>query len=399
VATATDGRRGPVVIDYPSNFDDGDCGDLQSAPVGYEESSPDANSLEQAKKLISSAKHPMVIVGADVATTKATAELLEFVEAIGGAVQVNMDARGVFPESHPRFAGVMTGNYVPNTVEGELQELCDLAILVGADSLMTHAPWAFKMPAIELVSRPEYRTTVPNPEVRVNGSLKESLNALSSAGGDGVSIEEIDLAKQNVLKYFERPAGAKFSIQDIVASCRESLPGDGVVISETGAFVRMLEHLWEFDKFGHFLGTSGGRTMGLMIPASLGAKMANPDVPMIGIGGDGSTLMRLGDFEVFARMNVAMPLVIVNDRALGTMKSRQVSRGLPKFGLDLTPVDFAAIGRASGLNGVIVNTPKEFETALAQAMAADRATVIDARIDQQPYWDNFALSIGAIPVY
>jgi acetolactate synthase-1/2/3 large subunit len=399
VATATDGRRGPVVIDYPSNFDDGDCGDLQSAPAGYEESSPDANSLEQAKKLISSAKHPMVIVGADVATTKATAELLEFVEAIGGAVQVNMDARGVFPESHPRFAGVMTGNYVPNTVEGELQELCDLAILVGADSLMTHAPWAFKMPAIELVSRPEYRTTVPNPEVRVNGSLKESLNALSSVGGDGVSIEEIDLAKQNVLKYFERPAGAKFSIQDIVASCRESLPGDGVVISETGAFVRMLEHLWEFDKFGHFLGTSGGRTMGLMIPASLGAKMANPDVPMIGIGGDGSTLMRLGDFEVFARMNVAMPLVIVNDRALGTMKSRQVSRGLPKFGLDLTPVDFAAIGRASGLNGVIVNTPKEFETALAQAMTADRATVIDARIDQQPYWDNFALSIGAIPEY
>ena len=399
VATATDGRRGPVVIDYPSNFDDSDCGDLQSAPVGYEESSPDANSLEQAKKLISSAKHPMVIVGADVATTRATAELLEFVEAIGGAVQVNMDARGVFPESHPRFAGVMTGNYVPNTVEGELQELCDLAILVGADSLMTHAPWAFKMPAIELVSRPEYRTTVPNPEVRVNGSLKESLKALSSAGGDGVSIEEIDLAKQNVLKYFERPAGAKFSIQDIVASCRESLPGDGVVISETGAFVRMLEHLWEFDKFGHFLGTSGGRTMGLMIPASLGAKMANPDVPMIGIGGDGSTLMRLGDFEVFARMNVAMPLVIVNDRALGTMKSRQVSRGLPKFGLDLTPVDFAAIGRASGLNGVIVNTPEEFETALAQAMAADRATVIDARIDQQPYWDNFALSIGAIPEY
>jgi len=397
VATAIDGRRGPVVIDYPSNFDDGDVGELPNAPALYEESSPDASSLEQAKKLISSAKHPMVIAGSDVATTGATAELMEFVEAIGGAVQVNMDARGVFPESHPRFAGVMTGNYVPHTVEGELQELCDLAILVGADSLMTHAPWDFKMPAIELVSRPEYRTTVPDPEVRVNGSLKESLKALSSAGGAGVSIEAIDLAKQNVLKYFERPAEAKFAIQDIVATCRETLPGDGVVISETGAFIRMLEHLWEFDTFGNFLGTSGGRTMGLMIPAALGAKMANPDVPMIGIGADGSTLMRLGEFEVFARMNVAMPLVIVNDRALGTMKSRQVSRGLPKFGLDLTPVDFAAVGRAAGINGVIANTPEEFEAALAEAMTADKATVIDARIDQQPYWDSFALSIGAIP--
>ena len=397
IATATDGRRGPVVLDYPSNFDDGDCGDILDPPDEYVETAPDTAVLENAMKLISSAKHPMVIAGADVATTNATSELLEFVEAIGGVVQVNMDARGVFPESHPRFAGVMTGNYVPNTVEGELQELCDLAILVGADSLMTHAPWGFDMPAVELVSRAEYNTTVPNPEVRVNGSLKESLRALSKTDSSGVSIEEIDLAKQNVFKYFERPRSAKFAIQDIVASCRDTLPSEGVVISETGAFIRMLEHLWEFDRFGSFLGTSGGRTMGLMIPAALGAKMANPDVPMIGIGADGSTLMRLGEFEVFARMNVAMPLVIVNDRALGTMKSRQVSRGLSSFGLDLAPVDFAAVGRAAGLNGVIAKSPEEFETALATAMTSEKATVIDARIDQQPYWDSFALSIGDIP--
>ena len=30
-------------------------------------------------------------------------------------------------------------------------------------------------------------------------------------------------------------------------------------------------------------------------------------------------------------------------------------------------------------------------------MTAAVATIIDARIDQQPYWDGFALSIGAIP--
>ena len=262
---------------------------------------------------------------------------------------------------------------------------------------MTHVPWGFNMPAIELVSRPEYRTTVLEPEVRVDGSLSESLKALDGSECKGVSIEEIDSAKQNVLKYFERPSEATFAIQDIVATCRAVLPKDGVVVSETGAFVRMLEHLWEFDRFGDFLGTSGGRTMGLMIPAALGAKMAAPDVPMIGIGADGSTLMRLGELEVFARMNVAMPLVIVNDQALGTMKSRQVSRGMPEFGLDLSPVDFASVARASGINGVVASTPEEFRLALADAMFANVATLIDARIDQQPYWDNFALSIGAIP--
>ncbi|GIT59443.1 MAG: hypothetical protein Ct9H300mP19_13910 [Dehalococcoidia bacterium] len=44
-----------------------------------------------------------------------------------------------------------------------------------------------------------------------------------------------------------------------------------------------------------------------------------------------------------------------------------------------------------------MSTPEEFRLALADAMSANVATLIDARIDQQPYWDNFALSIGAIP--
>lgn len=397
VALATDGRRGPVVLDYPSDFDDGDSGELRDLPAKYSEKSPDQAALEQARSLLSKGSRPLVIAGADVATTGAQQELLDFVEATGAAVLVNMDARGVFPETHPRWAGVMIGGYIPNTVEGEVGDISDVVVLVGADSMMTHSPWGYEMPAIELCSRPEYRTTVQNPEVRVDGSLRESLKALSGERRNGVPVEDIDAAKQNTLKYFERPSAAKFAIQDIVASCSEALPSEGVLLSETGAFVRMLEHLWPFDRYGSFLGTSGGRTMGLMIPAALGAKMAAPDVPMIGIGADGSTLMRLGELEAFARMNVAMPLVIVNDRALGTMKSRQASRGLPEFGLDLTPVDFAAVARASGIDGVIVETPDEFDSALATAMNADVATVIDARIDQQPYWDSFALSIGAIP--
>lgn len=397
ISLATDGRRGPVVLDYPSDFNNGDAGELADLPARYTEQSPEPSALEQAKALLAKHERLLVIAGADIATTGAQRELLEFVEATGAAVMVNMDARGVFPETHPRWAGVLTGSYIPNTVEGEIGDICDVVVLAGADSMMTHSPWGYEMPAIELMSRPEYRTTVQDPEVRVDGSLRESLGALSGDRRSGVPVEEIDAAKQNVLKYFERPAGAKFAIQDIVASCKNALPDEGVVISETGAFIRMLEHLWPIDRFGGYLGTSGGRTMGLTIPAALGAKMAAPDVPMIGIGADGSTLMRLGEFEVFARMNVAMPLVIVNDRALGTMKSRQASRGLPEFGLNLTPVDFAAVARASGINGVIVESPEEFDSALAVAMNADVATVIDARIDQQPYWDNFALSIGAIP--
>ena len=136
--------------------------------------------------------------------------------------------------------------------------------------------------------------------------------------------------------------------------------------------------------------------MGLTIPAIAGAKLAKPEVPMMGIGADGSTLMRLGELEVFARMKIAVPLVIVNDQALGTMKSRQKSRGMPDFALDLEPVDFASIAKACGLRGVTVDTPEQLDEELKSAMAADRTTLIDARVDPEPYQDSFAPTIGIL---
>lgn len=82
----------------------------------------------------------------------------------------------------------------------------------------------------------------------------------------------------------------------------------------------MLEHLWPVNGFGTFLGTSGGRTMGLMVPAALGSRLADRETPMVGIGGDGSLLMRLGELEVFARTKASVPLVILNDGALAQVR-------------------------------------------------------------------------------
>jgi len=136
--------------------------------------------------------------------------------------------------------------------------------------------------------------------------------------------------------------------------------------------------------------------MGLTLPAILGAKLARPETPMVGIGANGSALMRLGELEVFARTGVSAPLVILNDHALGTMKSRQQFRGMTDYGLDLHPVDLAGIARASGLNGVVVETPEEYDNELKKALESNRTTLIDARVDPLAYQESFAATLGIL---
>ena len=106
--------------------------------------------------------------------------------------------------------------------------------------------------------------------------------------------------------------------------------------------------------------------------------------------------MRLGELETFARTGIAVPLIIINDQALGTMKSRQKSRGMPEYGLNFHAIDFAGIATACGLRGVTVSTPEQFESELKLAMEADRTTLIDARVDSQAYQDSFGPTIGVL---
>ena len=206
-----------------------------------------------------------------------------------------MDARGVFPESHPRWAGVLTGNYAPNIIETEIMSQADAVLLIGADGMMTHVPWNVDLPTCELSLRPEYETLSPDPKVRVDGDLKETLKHLSSHNQLGFSEDQIQGIRRKVLQILRGPRTLN-SRQDIVEITRAVLPAEGVLFSETGAYIAMLEHLWQVEAPNTYWGTTGGRTM-VAVPAILGAKLAKPDMLAVGIGGDGSLLMRLGELE------------------------------------------------------------------------------------------------------
>ena len=402
---AADGRPGPVMVDLPAQLAAESCGAASDGPIGSgapgilspSQEQPKTEALAAAGRFLDSISRPVIIAGADVYRDGAVAELKRIADSLKAAVLVTFEARGVLPENDPRFAGVYTGLPSPNILGNRVLSEADGVLLIGVDSIMTETLWNKTLPTCELVSRAGYSTLTDKPKARVDGNIKSALNALPAPDKtEGFSTALIAELRQEAGRRFVRPPAAKLAAQDIIETARALLPEDGVLVSETGIFVLMLEQLWPVPAPNTFFGTTAGRTMGLMLPAILGAKMAQPDIPMVGIGANGSSLMRLGELEVFSRAGIAVPLIIVNDGCLGTIKSRQKTRQLPPYSLDLHPVDFAGVARSCGLNGVIVQTAEEFRTELARAFEADKTTVIDARVDTQAYQDSFGPTIGDV---
>lgn len=396
---ATSGLPGAVLLELPGDIGrhpvEGPAKPRPGAGAATARRAPE-QALAAARSLVGSFSRPLVILGADVGRAGVASEAAALARGMHAAVLLTMEARGLFPEDDPSFAGVYTGLAGPRLPGSMALAGADGVILIGVDALMTEAPWTAAVRTLEVVARSGESTLSPSPTLRLEGDLASSISALAGLTcAPGYPADGILAARRSGVSLCARPPKAKLAVQDIISTTRELLPDEGVLFSETGVFVLMLEHLWRAPRPDTFFGTSAGRTMGLMVPAALGAKLARPDLPMVGIGGDASLLLRLGELEAFSRTGAAVPLVIVNDRALGTIQARQKHRGLARWGLELSDVRFADIARACGIDGVTVETPEEFRTALRSALVAPRATLIDARVDPDAYQDSFVETSGA----
>jgi len=111
----------------------------------------------------------------------------------------------------------------------------------------------------------------------------------------------------------------------------------------------------------------------------VGAKLARPDVPVVGLMGDGSFGMSAGDLETIARLALPVTLLQFNNATFGWIKTLQhLYQGQHYFSVDFsTDTDYVAIARGFGLRGIRVEDPGELEPALKETLASDQPTFID----------------------
>jgi pyruvate dehydrogenase (quinone) len=118
-------------------------------------------------------------------------------------------------------------------------------------------------------------------------------------------------------------------------------------------------------------------TMATALPHAIGAQLAYPGRQVISMSGDGGLGMLMGELLTVVLHELPVKIVVFNNSSLDMVKGETLVDGLPDYGTDHTPVNYAAIAQATGIHSVRIEQPAEVRSPLAEAFAHPGPALVD----------------------
>ncbi|MGO2542291.1 MAG: thiamine pyrophosphate-dependent enzyme [Specibacter sp.] len=168
------------------------------------------------------------------------------------------------------------------------------------------------------------------------------------------------------------------------------LPENAIVTADSGSSANWYARQLKFH--GTMRGSLSGNlaTMGPGVPYGIGAKFGCPERPVIVFAGDGAMQMNgLAElitikhyWQEWADPRLVIAVLHNNDLNQVTWEMRAME-GAPAFteSQTLPDVPYAAFAELLGLQGIAVENPDDVGPAWDRALASDRPTVLDVRVD------------------
>jgi acetolactate synthase-1/2/3 large subunit len=149
------------------------------------------------------------------------------------------------------------------------------------------------------------------------------------------------------------------------------LAGDSSQVTYLGSV-----HFFDVPAPRRFCYTPGYATLGYGLPAAIGASLARPDRPAAVLLGDGAFLFSVQELATVVDLRLPLPIVVADNGGYREIRDQQAARSIPPVGVDLPVPDLAALATAFGAHGVHTTDPGALTALVADALSADRPTLI-----------------------
>ena len=388
---ATAGRPGPVVLALPEDMLVDESSAPDALPFTPTRVHPAPADLERVRELLAGANQPLVLVGGAPWSSEAHAALTAW--CVAGALPVASGWRcqdyvdntatvyvghlGVGPDPRlaqrvrdadvllvigDRLSEITTSGYTLLQVPNPSQTL----VHVSADPDELGHVYA---PALAIVASPDTFALAL-------AGLQPLEPARFQPGTQAARVEYLDNLRH-------APAPGALDLGEVMATLRDSLPADAILASGAGNFTVWAHRFYEFRRYRTQLAPTSG-AMGYGVPAAVAAKIAFPERTVVAMAGDGDFLMTGQELATAVQHDAAVVILVVNNGMFGTIRMHQ-ERHYPGrvSGTDLVNPDFAALARAFGAHGAIVERTEDFAAALEEALGCGRPALLELCVDPE----------------
>lgn len=399
--SATSGTPGPTHIEV-----EGHLGELEQREADLEvlaesrfacvppfRPAPDPADVRAALHLLEAAERPVIVAGGGARASGAGPQVVDLAERLAIPVATSLNAKELIRGNHPLNVGV-PGTYCRHSANRVVRE-ADLVFFIGSHTgSQVTFNWQVPPPGtrvIQLDINPEELGRHYPNAASLLGDARTGLEALlagcnpASAATRGPWLERVRALGERWRAEVTPLLGSEavpIRPERLCGELTEHLPAGALLVVETGHSGMWAGGMVDLNRPGQgFIRAAG--SLGWGLPAALGAKLAQPDRPVVLFSGDGGFWYHLSELETAVRWNIGAVLVINNNRSL----NQEIAIYSDAYGGELSgrheelwrfrDVSFAAVAETMGARGIRVERPAALGPALEEALTHTGPTVVE----------------------
>ena len=394
--------------------------DIELPPiVRLEGQAGGADATEQAAKILSDAKFPVILSGAGVVIGGAIEDCVKLAEKLDSPVCSGYQHNDSFPGSHPLAVGPL--GYNGSKAAMELIAKADVVLALGTRlNPFSTLPgygidyWPKNAKIIQVDMNPDRIGLTKKVTVGICGDAKlvaqQLLNKLSPKAGDTDRQKRKDLIHQTKSAWLQKLSSLdhedddpgtvwnkearerdkdRMSPRQAWRAIQAGMPEDVIISSDIGNNCAIGNAYPTFEKGRKYLAPGLFGPCGYGFPSILGAKIGCPETPVIGFAGDGAFGISMNEMSSCARKEwPAISMVIFRNYQWGAEKRNTTLWFDNNFiGTELDPeLSYAKVANACGLKGVTVKTMEETTKAIKQSCEDQKkgvTTFIEVILNQE----------------
>ena len=390
-------------------------------PIEFEVSPGGENSIAAAAALISGAKNPVILNGAGVVLSEGGIQAsMDLAERLDAPVCVGYQHNDAFPGTHPLYAGPL--GYNGSKAGMELIAKADVVLCLGTRlNPFSTLPgygidyWPTSAKIIQVDLNPSRIGLTKKVTVGIVGDAAKVASGitaqLAESAGDAGRADRKSLIAQTKSAWAQEltsmteeqdDPGTDWNVRaradkpDWMAprmawrAIQAALPVEAIISSDIGNNCAIGNAYPSFNESRKYLAPGLFGPCGYGLPSIVGAKIGQPNVPVVGFAGDGAFGISVNELTAIGRGDwPAITQIVFRNYQWGAEKRNSTLWFDDNFvGTELDmKVSYAGIANACGLKGVQAKTMDELTTMLNQAikdqMENNITTLIEVILNQE----------------